>query len=140
MGRALGDVLFQFGLLDFDVGSFYWGKKDSWLGIHPIYYSSKSTIGSPLVEGARIEAKILDQIRNKKIIVFKKRRRQNYRSTQGHRQYLTVLQIQSISLGKKKSETSKKTLDKKPSQKKTKMETSSAKKAAPKKASAEQHQ
>ncbi|PPR50256.1 MAG: 50S ribosomal protein L21 [Alphaproteobacteria bacterium MarineAlpha5_Bin5] len=109
------------------------GDSISFKDVLAVSDSSKSTIGSPLVEGARIEAKILDQIRNKKIIVFKKRRRQNYRSTQGHRQYLTVLQIQSISLGKKKSETSKKTLDKKPSQKKTKMETSSAKKAAPKK-------
>ena len=45
-------------------------------------------IGTPLVEGAQIEAKILDQIRDKKIIVFKKRKRQNYRSTQGHRQKL----------------------------------------------------
>ena len=38
-----------------------------------------------------------------KIIVFKKRRRQNYRHTQGHRQYLTVLKIESIIIGDKKS-------------------------------------
>ena len=61
------------------------------------------TIGSPLVKGAKIEAKILEQIRDKKIIVFKKRQRQNYRHTQGHRQYLTVLKIESIELGGKKS-------------------------------------
>ena len=70
--------------------------------------NTKNTIGSPLVEGAVVEAKILDQIRDKKIIVFKKRRRQNYRSTQGHRQYLTVLKIESISMGEKKSVTEKK--------------------------------
>ena len=58
--------------------------------------TSIHTIGEPLIKGAAVEAKILDQIRNKKIIVFKKRRRQNYRSTHGHRQYLTVLQIESI--------------------------------------------
>ena len=58
--------------------------------------SSNHTIGDPLIKGASVEAKILDQIRNKKIIVFKKRKRQNYRSTHGHRQYMTVLQIESI--------------------------------------------
>ena len=61
------------------------------------------TIGSPLVKGAIVQAKILDQIRDKKIIVFKKRQRQNYRHTQGHRQYLTVLHIESIAIGDKKS-------------------------------------
>tara|TARA_B100000579_G_scaffold56465_1_gene40204 strand:- start:161 stop:676 length:516 start_codon:yes stop_codon:yes gene_type:complete len=69
-------------------------------------------IGTPLVEGAQIEAKILDQIRDKKIIVFKKRKRQNYRSTQGHRQSLTVLKIESISLGSKKIISEKKENDK----------------------------
>ena len=58
--------------------------------------SSNLTLGNPLIKGATVDAKILDQIRDKKIIVFKKRRRQNYRSTQGHRQYLTVLKIESI--------------------------------------------
>ncbi len=58
--------------------------------------SSNHTLGNPLIKGATVDAKILDQIRDKKIIVFKKRRRQNYRSTQGHRQYLTVLKIESI--------------------------------------------
>ena len=61
------------------------------------------TIGNPLVKGASITAKILEQKRDKKIIVFKKRKRQNYRHSQGHRQYLTVLQIESIALGEKKS-------------------------------------
>jgi len=95
--------------------------------------SSSNTIGSPLIEGATIVAEILEQIRGKKIIVFKKRRRQNYRSTQGHRQYLTVLQIKSISLGNKKSENSKKAIDKKTSEKKTKIEASSTKKTSAKK-------
>ena len=58
--------------------------------------SSNHTLGNPLIKGATVDAKILDQIRDKKIIVFKKRRRQNYRSTQGHRQHLTVLKIESI--------------------------------------------
>jgi len=65
--------------------------------------NSNHTIGSPIIKDAKVQAKILDQIRDKKIIVFKKRRRQNYRHTQGHRQYLTVLHIESIAIGDKKS-------------------------------------
>ena len=70
--------------------------------------SSNHTIGDPIIKGASVEAIILDQIRNKKIIVFKKRKRQNYRSTHGHRQYLTVLQIESIIPSGKKTITPKK--------------------------------
>ena len=66
---------------------------------------SKDTIGNPLIKGASIKTIILDQIREKKIIVFKKRRRKNYRSTQGHRQQLTVLRIESISLNNEKNKT-----------------------------------
>ena len=70
--------------------------------------ASNHTIGNPLIKGASVEAKILDQIRDKKIIVFKKRRRKNSQSTQGHRQYLTVLQIESIMHSGKKSVAPKK--------------------------------
>ena len=77
------------------------GDNISFKDVLAVSESSQNTIGSPLVEGAVVEAKILDQIRDKKIIVFKKRKRQNYRSTQGHRQYLTVLKIETISMGGK---------------------------------------
>ena len=73
------------------------GDSVSFKDVLAIAGSSENKIGAPIVEGAVVEAKILDQIRDKKIIVFKKRRRKNYRSTQGHRQYLTVLKIESIS-------------------------------------------
>ena len=66
---------------------------------------SQNTIGNPLIKGASIKVKILDQIRGEKIIVFKKRKRKNYRSTQGHRQYLTVLRIESINAEAKESNT-----------------------------------
>jgi len=79
------------------------GDSISFNDILAVSDNSDHTIGSPLVKGAAIEAKILEQIRDKKIIVFKKRRRQNYRHTQGHRQYLTVLKIESIAIGDKKS-------------------------------------
>ena len=84
------------------------GDSISFNDILAVSDNSDHTIGSPLVKGATIEAKILEQIRDKKIIVFKKRQRQNYRHTQGHRQYLTVLKIESIVIGDKKSLASKK--------------------------------
>ena len=54
------------------------GDNISFKNVLAISNSSQNTIGTPVVEGALVEAKILDQIRNDKIIVFKKRRRQNY--------------------------------------------------------------
>ena len=84
------------------------GDNISFNDVLAISDSSKNKIGGPIVDGVVVEAKILDQVRDKKIIVFKKRRRKNYRSTQGHRQYLTVLKIESISMGNKKLTTTKK--------------------------------
>ena len=53
-------------------------------------------IGSPVVEGAKVEAKIVRHLKDDKVIVFKKKRRQNYRRTRGHRQFITVLKIKEI--------------------------------------------
>ena len=64
---------------------------------------SNNAIGNPLIQGASINAKIIDQIRGDKIIVFKKRRRKNYKLTRGHKQYLTVVKIESINNNGKKS-------------------------------------
>jgi large subunit ribosomal protein L21 len=55
------------------------------------------TLGAPLVDGASVTATVLEQTRAKKIIVFKKKRRQNYRRKNGHRQHLTVLRITGVS-------------------------------------------
>ena len=53
-------------------------------------------IGQPMVAGATVEAKITGQGRGEKIIVFKFRRRKNYRRKTGHRQPITTLQITGI--------------------------------------------
>jgi large subunit ribosomal protein L21 len=53
-------------------------------------------IGAPLVAGAKVEAKVIAQEREKKIIVFKFRRRKNYRRKNGHRQPFTALEITGI--------------------------------------------
>ncbi|HEX2752280.1 MAG TPA: 50S ribosomal protein L21 [Alphaproteobacteria bacterium] len=56
----------------------------------------KAKIGAPMVSGASVTATVLDQKRDDKVIVFKKKRRQNYRRKNGHRQSLTVLKITDI--------------------------------------------
>jgi len=70
-------------------------------------------IGSPIVEGAKVEAELLKQERNNKIIVFKKRRRQNSRRRRGHRQDVSIVKILKIygKNGKLLSESSKKIVE-----------------------------
>ena len=54
-------------------------------------------VGAPLVAGAKVTAKVAVQGRDKKILVFKSKRRKNSRKLIGHRQYHTVLKIEKIS-------------------------------------------
>jgi len=72
------------------------------------------TVGAPLVDGASVFGEVEEQTRGDKVIIRKKRQRQTYRRTKGHRQHLTVVKITGISADGKKP----------------------AKKAAPKKAAA----
>lgn len=53
-------------------------------------------VGTPVVDGAAVTAEVLEQFRDEKVIVFKKKRRQNYRRKNGHRQYLTLVKITGI--------------------------------------------
>jgi large subunit ribosomal protein L21 len=57
---------------------------------------SAVTAGAPLVSGASVSATLVEHRRAEKIIVFKKKRRQNYRRKNGHRQHQTVLRIDEI--------------------------------------------
>ena len=52
------------------------------------------------LSGSAVSAEVLKHVRNKKVIVFKKTRRHNYRRKNGHRQMMTVLKIKDITLGK----------------------------------------
>jgi len=89
----------------------------------------KPSVGSPLVDGASVAAEIVEQGRNRKIIIFKKRRRKNSRRKNGHRQDYTLVRITEIL-----------TSGSKPSAKKAAKpkadEKAEAKKAEPKKADA----
>ena len=54
------------------------------------------TVGAPLIAGAAVSAEVVEQGRGPKVIIFKKRRRQNYRRKRGHRQDLTTVRILDI--------------------------------------------
>lgn len=58
-----------------------------------------AAVGAPLVSGASVAARVIAQDRADKVMIFKKRRRHNYRRTKGHRQHLTVLRIEEILTG-----------------------------------------
>ena len=84
-----GDVIFvekldlaQHATVDFDV--LLLGRED---GV---------TVGKPLVPGAKVNAKVLGQVKGEKIIVFKYKSKKNYRRKQGHRQPYTKLEITGI--------------------------------------------
>jgi large subunit ribosomal protein L21 len=56
-------------------------------------------VGAPLVSGASVAAELVEHFRGEKVIIFKKRRRQNYRRKQGHRQELSRVRITEILTG-----------------------------------------
>ncbi|MBL4604185.1 MAG: 50S ribosomal protein L21 [Flavobacteriaceae bacterium] len=66
------------------------------------------TIGAPAIEGAAVTAKILSHLKGDKVIVFKKKRRKGYQKKNGHRQYLSEIQIESIAASGVKKATAKK--------------------------------
>lgn len=61
-------------------------------------------LGAPFIEGAMVSAEVVEQGRAEKIIIFKKKRRQNYRRRNGHRQYVTTVRILDILLDGKRSQ------------------------------------
>ncbi|MHC5233959.1 50S ribosomal protein L21 [Brucella sp. LJL56] len=94
-----------------------------------------STIGAPVVAGALVTAEVVEQGRARKVIAFKKRRRQNSKRTRGHRQELTTIRISEILTDGAKP--SKKAAEKKaPKADAAEGEAAKPKKAAPKKAAA----
>jgi large subunit ribosomal protein L21 len=56
-------------------------------------------VGTPLVSGASVSARIVEHGKEKKILVFKKKKRKNYRRRRGHRQHFTAVQIKSVNIG-----------------------------------------
>lgn len=97
----------------------------------------KVNVGSPVVNGTVVSAKVVAHLKGDKVIVFKKKRRKGYRKLNGHRQALTELLIEGIGAGKAtpKKETAK--AAPKAETKEAEVKKPAAKKAAPKKDEAE---
>ena len=92
--------------------------------------SGKVNVGAPVIKGAQITAKVIEHLKGDKVIVFKKKRRKGYKVKNGHRQYLTKLEILKID---EKSATSKKVIAKETTKKVTAVKKAPAKKVASKK-------
>ena len=98
--------------------------------------AGKINVGDPVITGANVTAKVLEHLKGDKVIVFKKKRRKGYKVKNGHRQYLTKLEIQKIDT---KATVSKKVVPKKEAKlaaKKATVKKTVAKKPAIKKAPA----
>jgi large subunit ribosomal protein L21 len=65
------------------------------------------TVGEPKIEGAKVNLEIVKQDRDRKILIFKKKRRKNFRRKNGHRQDMTFLQVKSLDIPGLKSKTAK---------------------------------
>ena len=72
------------------------GKKVEFKRVLLLNDDKTTEVGNPTISGAIVEALLLDNIKDKKVLVFKKRRRQNSRKKYGHRQLLSKIQITKI--------------------------------------------
>ena len=68
-----------------------------------VHDGKSSKFGNPNVAGAKVTATILDHGRERKILVYKKKRRKGYQRKNGHRQWYTNIEIQNIQMSKAKS-------------------------------------
>ncbi len=73
-----------------------------------LFSDGKSTsIGTPSVKGVKVKAKVLEHLKDDKVIVFKKKRRKSYRVKNGHRQQLSRIEITKITKSKAKATAAK---------------------------------
>tara|TARA_B110001452_G_C14992530_1_gene346981 strand:+ start:45 stop:443 length:399 start_codon:yes stop_codon:yes gene_type:complete len=76
-------------------------KKDQILTFEEILFygddSGNATIGTPYVKDVAVTLKVIDVIKDKKVLIFKKKRRHNYRRKLGHRQNVVLLKVTDIS-------------------------------------------
>ena len=107
------------------------GKKVSFHNVLLLEDGKDVTVGAPAIDGAAVEAKVVKHLKGDKVIVFKKKRRKGYRKKNGHRQFLTEIQIEGIiAKGAKKVEAKKEVAPQKESPK-AEQKTPEVKKAAP---------
>ncbi len=89
--KVIPDIAFRVPKLDAEVGS-----KVSLDKVLLVSDGKKVAVGQPYLEGKTIECEILRHGRDKKIIVFKKKRRKKYRVTRGHRQDFTEIVVKNL--------------------------------------------
>ena len=92
-----GDVVF-FEKLDAEVG-----KKVTFKEVVLVSDDKKVEVGAPYVKGAKVEGKVVEHGKGKKILVYKYKAKKNYRRTQGHRQPYTKVQINKVALAAEKA-------------------------------------
>ena len=73
------------------------GSKVSFENVLLLDNGSKVVVGTPIVKGASVEAKVVKHLKDDKVIVFKKKRRKGYKVKNGHRQALTEIVIEKVS-------------------------------------------
>ena len=79
------------------------GKKLVLEDVLMVHDGKSSKFGNPNVAGAKVTATILDHGRERKILVYKKKRRKGYQRKNGHRQWYTNIKIQNIQMSKAKN-------------------------------------
>jgi|TARA_B100001079_G_scaffold64883_1_gene55256 large subunit ribosomal protein L21 len=89
------------------------GKKVKFENVLLTDDGKKVTVGNPTVSGATVSGTVMSHGRDKKVIVFKKKRRKGYRRKNGHRQDFSLLQIDAISASAPKKKTAKPKAEKK---------------------------
>ena len=116
------------------------GSKLDFENVLLIDNGGKINVGAPAVKGAKVSAKVLEHLKGDKVIVFKKKRRKGYKVKNGHRQYLTKIEILKIDekssskkVSVKTSEKSDKTVTKKVEVRKKSTKKTATKKTATKK-------
>ena len=111
------------------------GNKVTFEKVYLIDNDKSITVGDPVVKGAAVSATILNHLKADKVLVFKKKRRKGYQKLNGHRQYLSQIQIDSISeKGAKPAEKAAAVKEDAPAEKKAAPVKAAEKKAAPAKA------
>ena len=99
------------------------GKKVEFDNVLFISDKGKVKIGKPTIKGSKVTGEVLSQLKDDKVIVFKKKRRKGYKVKNGHRQALTEIIIEKVS---------EKAVKAKPTKKSVEDKSSKTKKAAPK--------
>ena len=85
------DEIFKSDKVKYDVGETFEINE-----VLAIGEADDMSFGTPLVEGAKVKVKVLENKKDKKVIVFKKKRRKRYEVKNGHRQQISVLKVVEI--------------------------------------------